>query len=81
MRSVTETKEYTAPTVLPADPRRSALEVYVILGSVSLQMGGGDGEIQVTQAQPYLPIVVSTSEISITGTGTYVVHSNASTLS
>lgn len=80
MRSVTETKSYVAPVVLQADPRRSALEVYVTSGSVELQIGGGSGTIPVTQTTPYLPIIVSTSEISITGVGTYVVHSNPSTL-
>lgn len=80
MRSVTETKEYAAPVVLPLDTRRSALEVYVVSGSVELQIGGGTGTITVTPTAPYLPVVISTSEISISGAGTYVVHSNASTL-
>ena len=68
--------EYTGNTTLPRNSNRSYLMIAMVGGATgTVSFGGGTGELELTDF--YEPLVVPSSEISVTTTGAFVVITNA----
>lgn len=76
-RSNAISRTYVGARTFKADTNRRLLEIVVTTGTINIALGGGNGTLPLTTTVPYRPFIVPTSQIVVTGTGTYTVVSNA----
>lgn len=73
-RANIKTKQYSASVSLPANQNRSYFILYVLTGTVSVELGNGGGALPFQANQWYEPYVIPISQIDIvTSGGTFVV--------
>ena len=69
------TKEYTGNTTFPRDRQRSYFFITFTSGTGTIRFGEDGGEIPIVESGHYNP-PDSTAKITVTTTGTFVVHTN-----
>lgn len=74
MSTLNRSLNFTAPTTFAENHNRKYFFVVCKSGSIDLEFGGGGGLIPLAAGNHYCPYVCPTSEVKITGSGTYVVH-------
>ena len=72
----TSTKEYTGDTVFSADANRSYFFITFTTGSGTVRFGDEGGEIPILTGGHYNPPISPNTKITVTTTGTFVVHTN-----
>lgn len=72
----TRSVSYTGTTTFPADNRRGYFFVVMTTGAGTIEFGQGGGLIPLAELEHYNPPVCPISEITVTTSGTFVVHSN-----